>query len=61
MSEPGPGLLPRVIPAACREVFPMNQPAVFRSGNGRGRYVVHVLTNPVGDVDVPGWPGLDPE
>jgi hypothetical protein len=59
MTEPGPGpdLLPPVVPEECRRVFPMNQPAVFRSGSGRGRYVVHVLVNPVGEVFVPHWPG----
>jgi hypothetical protein len=35
-------LLPPVVPASSRAVFPMTQPAVFRSV-GRGRYVVHVL------------------
>jgi len=56
MHEPGPDLLPPVLPPQCRAPFPMNQPAVFRSGGGRGRYVVHVLTKPIGDIDVPGWP-----
>lgn len=53
MNEPGPDLLPPVVPASSRSVFPLNQPAVFRSGNGRGRYVVHRVENPVGEVDIP--------
>ncbi len=56
MREPGPDFLPPALPRRCREPFPMNQPAVFRSGDGRGRYVVHVITKPIGDIDVPGWP-----
>jgi hypothetical protein len=56
MREPGPDFLPPALPPQCREPFPMNQPAVFRSGGGRGRYVVHVLTKPIGDIDVAGWP-----
>ncbi len=60
MNEPGPegDLLPPVVPPSSRGVFPMNQPAVFRSGGGRGRYVVHVLRDRevVGGIAVPGWP-----
>ncbi|MFO0798811.1 MAG: hypothetical protein U0804_15170 [Gemmataceae bacterium] len=55
-SEPGPGpadLLPPVVPKEERQLFPLNQPTVFRSGGGRGRYVVHALTRPVGDIYVP--------
>jgi hypothetical protein len=50
-------LIPPVVPPSSRAVFPMNQPAVFRSG-GRGRYLVHVLKDRelVGDVYIPGWP-----
>ncbi|MBX9584557.1 MAG: hypothetical protein K2X87_30005, partial [Gemmataceae bacterium] len=56
MWEAGPDLLPPVIPDECREVFPLNQPAVFRSGGGHGRFVVHRLTGPVGEVHTPPWP-----
>jgi hypothetical protein len=54
---PDGDLIPPVVPASSRAVFPMNQPAVFRSG-GRGRYLVHVLKDRklVGDVYIPGWP-----
>lgn len=32
-----------------RDLFPLDQPTVFRSGHGRGRYVVHVPTRrPIG-------------
>ncbi len=37
-----------------RATFPFNQPAVFRSGGGLGRYIVHKLTPPLGD-----WPYPD--
>lgn len=55
MSEPGPkpDLLPPVVPPSSRKVFPLNQPTVFRSGNDRGRYLVHRVENPVGEVYVP--------
>jgi hypothetical protein len=57
MHEPGVDgdLLPPVLQPVSLQAFPMNQPAVFRSGNGRGRYVVHVLKDRelVGDVGVP--------
>ena len=45
MNEPGQDgdLLPPVLHPVSRQVFPMDQPPVFRSGNGRGRYVVHIL------------------
>jgi hypothetical protein len=58
VSEPGPNAedhLPPVVPMASRDVFPLNQPTVFRSGGGRGRYVVHVLTAPVGEIYYPGY------
>jgi hypothetical protein len=56
--EPGPGPNNH-LPAAVdwldderekmRDMFPLDQPTVFRSGNGRGRYVVHVPTKkPIG-------------
>jgi hypothetical protein len=56
IKEPGPSPtdhLPPVVPMDDRHVFPLNQPTVFRSGGGRGRYVVHVLTRPVGEIYVP--------
>jgi len=43
--EPGPGPhnhLPEAVPPEHRALFPYDRPTVFRSGNGRGRYVVHV-------------------
>lgn len=61
-AEPGPGgddLLPPQTPANCRAVFPIDQPCVFRSGGGRGRYVVHRMVKPFGPYDncfIPGWP-----
>jgi hypothetical protein len=45
--------------------FPFNQKAVFRSGGGTGRYIVHSLTPQFGDWPLPpdmdphGWPGHD--
>lgn len=56
MRECGPDLLPPVVPEYCRDTFPLDQPAVFRSGNGRGRFVVHEVVGPVWEVDVPNWP-----
>ncbi len=35
------------LPPLAFTVFPYSGPAVFRSGNGRGRYVVHEMKNPV--------------
>jgi hypothetical protein len=58
-NEPGPGggdLLPPIITPASRAAFPLNQPAVFRAGHGRGRYVVHALVNPIGEIRTP--PGV---
>jgi len=52
--EPGPGvpdLLPPATPRECREVFPMDQPCLFRSGGGRGRYIVHRMEKPFGPYD----------
>jgi hypothetical protein len=57
-NEPGPSpddLLPLVIPPIARTRFPFDQPTVFRSGDGHGRYVVHKLTKvPVGRFIFPG-------
>jgi len=46
-------LLPPTIRPDERRVFPFDQPTVFRSANGRGRYVVHAVTNPVGAIYTP--------
>ncbi|HEX4608342.1 MAG TPA: hypothetical protein VH092_09060 [Urbifossiella sp.] len=56
ITEPGPSAedhLPPVVPMDSRGVFPLNQPTVFRSGGGRGRYVVHVLIGPIGEIYTP--------
>jgi hypothetical protein len=47
--------LPAWFPKSQRTVFPWNQPVGFRSG----RYVVHRVVNPVGEVDIPPWDTLD--
>jgi hypothetical protein len=47
--------LPSWFPRSQRGVFPWNQPVVFRAG----RYVVHRVENPVGEVDIPAWEDLD--
>jgi hypothetical protein len=36
-----------VLPPGADRLFPYDQPVVFRSGGGRGRYVVHERTRPV--------------
>jgi hypothetical protein len=59
MNETAQDLIPPVVPANCRTVFPLNQRAVFRSNGGRGRYVVHVIDGAVGEVYVPYWVGSD--
>ncbi len=43
----GPDLLPPALSARARAMFPHDQPALFRSGGGTGRYVIHKLTRPV--------------
>lgn len=50
--EPGRGPndhLPPVIDEELRALYPLNQPTVFRSGGGRGRYIVHAQTTPIDD------------
>ena len=44
------------LPAIAYTAFPYNQPEVFRSDRGRGRYVVYELRNPVllTEYDLPG-------
>ncbi|HSQ54214.1 MAG TPA: hypothetical protein VLM40_00600 [Gemmata sp.] len=46
-------LLPTGLPRAYRDVFPFNQPAVFRSRGGLGRYVMHELHPPLEDTKRP--------
>ena len=50
-----PNGLPAWLPLSLRGSFPWDQPVAFRSG----RYVVHRVTRPIGDVDVPAWHRLD--
>jgi hypothetical protein len=47
--------LPAWLPKSQRGVFPWDQPVVFRAG----RYVVHKVERPVGEVDIPAWEKLD--
>lgn len=42
-------LLPSAMLPRYRAMFPFNQPAVFRTRGGRGRYTVHQLFPPFGD------------
>jgi len=44
--EAGPDLLPPFFPSRLRQSFPYDQPAVFRSGGGHGRYIVHRVIDP---------------
>ncbi len=53
--EPGPDLLPPGLPEVARKVFPLDQPAVFRSRRGTGRYIVHRIDHPSTRFDIPGW------
>lgn len=39
------------LPPGAKDVFPYDQPIVFRSEDGRGRYVVHELTHPLDRVE----------
>lgn len=48
-ADPPRDLLPVALQPAYRQQFPFNQPAVFRSRGGLGRYIVHKLTPPLGD------------
>jgi hypothetical protein len=50
--ESGPDMLPPFFTKRLRESFPYNQPAVFRSDNGRGRYIVHRIVNPFTHTDL---------
>ncbi|QEL16054.1 hypothetical protein [Limnoglobus roseus] len=51
MKTAGDDLLPVSIPVGAKKLFPCNQPAVFRSGGGHGRYIVHELKNPIGTIE----------
>ncbi|OWK43160.1 hypothetical protein FRUB_02759 [Fimbriiglobus ruber] len=42
-----PDLLPPTMSPDLRAEFPWDQPAVFRSAHGRGRYLIHALTRPI--------------
>jgi hypothetical protein len=63
IGEAGQDLLPLTLPAKHRATFPFDRPAMFRSGGGHGRYLIHVYdpARPFGPydsclVDVGGWP-----
>ncbi|HKA06282.1 MAG TPA: hypothetical protein VKD71_03430, partial [Gemmataceae bacterium] len=43
----GPDLYPLGMSTKLRTEFPYQQPAVFRSGGRRGRYIVHELRQPI--------------
>lgn len=49
--QAGPDLLPPKLLKDRREVFPLDRPAVFRSGGGKGRYLIHVMTGTFGPFD----------
>ena len=52
---PGPATaLPPDFPAWGKDVYPWNQPVVFRAG----RYVVHEVRDPRGEIDFPMPRGL---
>ena len=46
-------LLPVVLDDESRTKFPFNQRAIYRTRGGRGRYIVHELTPPLGDSPPP--------
>jgi hypothetical protein len=43
--------LPAWLPASERLKFPWNQPVIFRCG----RYTLHEVRNPIGEIDIPNW------
>jgi hypothetical protein len=47
LDDTGPDHLPTALPDPTRREFPYAQPAVYRSGDGRGRYVVIELRHPI--------------
>ena len=49
-----PQSLPAWLPLSQRDRFPWDQPIAFRSG----RYAVHRVTRPLGDIDIPDWRDL---
>jgi hypothetical protein len=53
----GPNSLPAWFPRSQRDLFPWNQPIVFRSG----RYLVHRVSRPPRpeEIDIPEWNDLD--
>jgi hypothetical protein len=46
-----PHRLPEWFPKSQRDKYPWNQPIVFRSG----RYLVHEIKYPLGEIDIPAW------
>lgn len=64
IAQPGTedDLLPTDFPQCWREEFPFDRRAIFRSGNGRGRYIVHALNEWAPSPYNPRlpWPKLDP-
>jgi hypothetical protein len=61
MGAAGPDRLPPTLPADHRSTFPFDRPAIFRSGGGHGRYLIHVYdrARPFGPYDncyFPAWP-----
>jgi len=47
LGDTGPNLLPTALPGWARREFPFDQPVVYRSGAGHGRYVVFELRGPI--------------
>jgi hypothetical protein len=61
LGESGSDLLPPNLTDLHRETFPLDRPAIFRSGNGHGRYLIHVYdpARPFGPFDhcyIAPWP-----
>lgn len=61
MGGAGEDLLPPTLPDDHRKTFPLDRRAIFRSGGGHGRYLIHVYdqTKPFGandDCYVAAWP-----
>jgi hypothetical protein len=57
----GPDRLPPTMPANHRATFPFDRPAVYRSRNGHGRYLIHIYDRgqpfgPFDDCYVAEWP-----
>ena len=47
--ENDPMGLPVALPCVCRDVYPWNQPIIFKAG----RYYVHRVENPIGEIRMP--------